>query len=303
MIEHDKLKWNFDYTYNNEHHSETCNVIYKIENTLSGKIYVGQTKRELRKRWRDYKYDLLRPLQLKKRYGSNIKLKRSVQKYYKKTGDVQFLKFSIIEVLNCENLDQAAIEKLLQERERYHILEYRKINGNKVCNVLDGAIVRSFSIDGRNNISDAKKKYYTTEEGKKLKEKLKAIRLGKKASDDVKTKMSESHKGLFAGEKHPLYGKVGSLNPMYGKRHSQDAINKIKQNRKGKASGKSNHNTKLYDLSSNPLISPNGEVFVEIFSLNAFCKQYGLQTTHMRNLMKGKNKTHKGWRLQFDISK
>ncbi len=301
IYECNKLTWNFDYSFNNKQHSTTRNVIYKIENALSGKVYIGQTKRELKKRWSDYKYDLLKPIQVDKRYGSNIKLKRSVQKYYKKTGDVSFLKFSILEVLDCENLLQEQIDKILCERERYHILEHRNIHGNKVCNVLDGAVVRSFTDTGRNNISKAKKDFYKTEKGIKLKKKLRSIRLGTKASDETKAILSKSHKGLFSGEKHPLYGKKGELNPMFGKNHSENAITKMKQNRKGKAAGLRNHNTKIYDLYSNPLISPRGEVYEQIVCLNAFCKQFGLHTTHLRNVIKGKNKTHKGWSLKSNM--
>ena len=45
---------NFDYTFNNTgHFSRTKYVIYCIENTKSGKFYIGQTTQELKDRWKD----------------------------------------------------------------------------------------------------------------------------------------------------------------------------------------------------------------------------------------------------------
>lgn len=44
---------------------------------------------------------------------------------------------------------------------------------------------------------------------------------GKTFSDEYKKKLSDSHKGIFSGKKHP----------MYGKKHTEDSINKIKEKR------------------------------------------------------------------------
>lgn len=71
---------------------------------------------------------------------------------------------------------------------------------------------------------------------------------GRKHSEETKKKMSESRKGLNAGEKHWLYGKhvsdetkkklsiafSGEKNPMYGKRHSEKTIAKLSEAHKGK---------------------------------------------------------------------
>ena len=94
------LNWNLNYTFNNGQHSRTKYVIYLITNTISQKYYIGQTRRFLFKRWADYKNDLLKPINTEKKSGSNIKLKRSVQKLFKKQGNVDFLKFSMAPLIS-----------------------------------------------------------------------------------------------------------------------------------------------------------------------------------------------------------
>lgn len=295
-----QLTWNFHYEFDGKHHSRTRSIIYKIENTISGKVYVGQTRRMLFERWANYKYDLLRPIQTKRRTGTNIQLKRSVQKHFKQTGNVDFLKFSIVEIIDvADTKSKEEIEKMLGERERHYIAEFRKTHGKaKVCNVTDGGRGNSFTYEGKLNISEAKKRFYQTEEGIALKEKLRKMQTNRKISEETRKKLSESHKGLLAGNKHPMFGKTGELNPMHGVHHTPESIEKIRQNRKGKHSGTDNHNTKVYDLSANPLVSASGETHTQVVCLNAFCQQHGLHTTHLRNVINGKNKSHKGWKLQ-----
>lgn len=44
---------------------------------------------------------------------------------------------------------------------------------------------------------------------------------GRKVSDETKTKIGNSVKGLLVGPKNPMYGKIGELNPFYGKTHTK----------------------------------------------------------------------------------
>jgi hypothetical protein len=53
---------------------------------------------------------------------------------------------------------------------------------------------------------------------------------GKKHSEEAIQKMREAK----SGEKHPLYGKTGENHPTHGKRHSEEAIQKIREARIGK---------------------------------------------------------------------
>lgn len=305
MITQENLRWNFDYSFNGEQQSDTRNVIYKIENTVSGKVYIGQTRRPLRQRWLDYKYDLLKPIQKKRKWGTNVKLKHSVQKHYLETGNIDFLKFSIIEIVDVSSASDAKeIGRLLCDREEFHIKGYKQIYGREnVCNVIDNSRNYAYSEKDKMNISEAKKRYYQTDEGLELRKRLSTMATGRIPSEEARKKMSIAHKGMRVGEKHPMHGKTGILSPTYGRKHSEASIEKMKQNMT-RRSGKANHNTKTYDLSADPLVSPTGETYTEITCLHAFCVQHNLGTSHLRAVIfrKPGHISHKGWRLQSNIA-
>jgi len=296
------LKWHFDYCFMGEHHSRSKNVIYKIENTISGKIYIGQTRRMLFQRWMDYKYNLLRPARKTRSIGTNLKLKNSVQKHYQETGNLDFLHFSIVEIVNVSGeVSQDEIGALLSEREIFHINQARAQRGNtNVCNVVSSNRNYAYTDDVREKISAAKRQFYQTEEGMKLRKRISSWRSGVKASNETRKKSSESHKGVLAGDKHPFYGKTGSLSKSFGRKHTTETKEKISKARKGKNNLENNVASKLLDLSNDPLVSPDGVLYYAILSLNYFCNQHGLGRSHMRNLINKKpgHYSHKGWRLQ-----
>lgn len=297
-----QLHWNFDYCFMGEHHSRSKNVIYKIENTISGKVYIGQTRRMLFQRWMDYKHNLLRPIKKTRSIGTNLKLKNSVQKHYQETGDVDFLHFSIVEIVDVSGVSsETEIGELLNIREMFHINQVRIQKGNvNVCNVVSSNRNYTYTDDVREKISAAKKQFYQTEEGMELRKRISSWRTGVKASAETRRKISEGHKGVLAGKNHPSYGKTGPLSKSFGKTHTAEAREKISAARKGKYNLENNHLSKLFDLSNDPLVSPSGEMFYFIFSLNHFCAQYGLGRSHMRNLINKKPGfySHKGWRLK-----
>ena len=53
--------------------------------------------------------------------------------------------------------------------------------------------------------------------------------VGKHPSEETRKKLSESHKGLFCGDKNPMYGKCGDKNPMYGRHHTEEAKRKMRE--------------------------------------------------------------------------
>lgn len=293
------LTWNFNYEYQGKQHSRTKCVIYKVENTISGKVYIGQTRRMLWQRWQDYKYNLLTPVSSQRTNGTNVKLRRSVQKHFKQHGNIDFLKFSIVEVVEIDSdMSLQSKQKLLNAQEQSHIKAFRKTHGrHKVCNVLDGGNQYVFTNEDRASISKAKKRFYKTEEGLALKEKLSKIHAGKTMSEECKKKLSESHKGLFVGNKHPLYGVTGTNSATYGMVHTEKSKKLMSENRKGKNSGLSNHNTKIFDLTKNPLVSPDGVVVNQIVCLTSFCKVHHLHRGRFRQLLKSEISNYKGWHL------
>lgn len=73
------------------------------------------------------------------------------------------------------------------------------------------------------------------------KEKIRKARMGKKARIDTRLKMSLAHKGRkgvsLYGSDNPNYGNhklAGENNPFYGKKHTQDAIEKMRAAATGK---------------------------------------------------------------------
>ena len=111
------------------------------------------------------------------------------------------------------------------------------------------------------------------------------------------------------GEKNGMYqsARFGSLNPMWGKNHTEDA--KIKQSQKRKEWFKNNEsplkgkscpestkkilsekNSKEYKL-----ISPEGNI-VKIKNLTKFARDNNLNIGCLQQVVSGRNKTHRGWK-------
>jgi hypothetical protein len=68
---------------------------------------------------------------------------------------------------------------------------------------------------------------YNMLNAEKKQSKCKSCGLKEIITDDVKKRMSERVKG----KNNPMYGKFGELNPFFGKKHSQESIKKIIENR------------------------------------------------------------------------
>lgn len=71
-------------------------------------------------------------------------------------------------------------------------------------------------------------KHHTNETKKHLSD----INMGKKATEETKKKMSETHKGMFEGDKHPLYGKCGEDSPNYGRKNTEEVKKRMSGSRK-----------------------------------------------------------------------
>lgn len=114
----------------------------------------------------------------------------------------------------CDNFDFYIIElcstTMLNEREIYYIDFYDTLNRNNGYNLVSGGGVN---------------KYYSEEVCKKISQALK----GHKVSLETRIKVSKNHADV-SGEKHP----------MYGKKHSEEAIEKMRQAGIGRLSSRKN---------------------------------------------------------------
>ena len=101
----------------------------------------------------------------------------------------------------------------LDEWEQYYIKFYNTLYPNGY-NLEEGGRGGVPSEETRMRMSEAHKGLYVGE---------KHPNYGKKASDETRRKLSKSHKGLCAGEKHP----------MFGKHHSEESKKKLSEKLKG----------------------------------------------------------------------
>lgn len=204
--------------------------IYLITNNENKKQYVGITK-----------------FSLEERFSQHIKrgfiLTEAIQKYGHQ-------KFSIKLIEEVESAERA------YELEQYYIKQYdtKVPNGYNLTDGGDGIFgweaseeyrqecservkqlhkEKKVGMYGKNHSEETKKKMSEASKGKpkpwligrkfseETKEKIRQLNLGKTLSEETRKKISENH--------HDISGKN---NPMYGKKHSPETIEKLKQKAK-----------------------------------------------------------------------
>jgi len=166
--------------------------IYKITNTVNGKIYIG-CGANVARRWREHKSDL----NLKRH--NNCRLQNAWNKYW----NVSF-KFEVIEY--CEK------EKLL-EREQYWLditKCYDRNIGYNIASVAGRNSGHKLSDEAKLKMSIAAKNRSTEH-----KQKIGDGNRGKKISDETKIKMSIAALGKRKSKEHALNISKGKL----GKKH------------------------------------------------------------------------------------
>ena len=209
--------------------------VYKISNTLSGRYYIGYSTNI-------YRRFCAHRNKLKQKCHDNIFLQRA----YNLDGEDKFL-YEIIHT--CDTEEEAKEIELkyltnLSIREYLYNLNFNNSGGDLLSNHPDKdkireKILKSFSETiSKMSIEERKQKYGKngekngmfgkthTEEVRKMNSELKkgnTYRIGKKASDETRQKMSENAKL-----------KIGEKNPFYGKHHSEETIQKIKEKNKGR---------------------------------------------------------------------
>jgi hypothetical protein len=301
--------------------------IYEIYNSYKNRFYIGQTVRSFAKRYSDYIYNIQKLIEDNK-YKTNInsRLKNDFLKCYNELGRDNFLTFKILEIVEDENK--------LDEREIFYISDYRnKFGKDNVYNFLNGGHCMTENI--RNKISSSNKgkrlsqntefksgqnfeEKFGEEKAKEIKEKIRNSRIGRSLSDETKQKIADIRKEnnylkgktfqeVF-GEEKALEMKQrisetskGRKSSFLGKTHTQESRAKISKSKTGKFTGLSSLSAKIYDLTDNPLLSPDGKIFSKIECLKLFCREHGLTPSALCWVLKGKLKTHKGWKLMDSI--
>lgn len=184
--------------------------IYKIINIKNQKIYIGQTtKKRPTDRFSQHKYLALHPQQEK-----NISyLHRAM-----KSDGINNFKFEIIE--QVDNL-------LLNEREKYWIKQYNSLAPNGYNLTVGGQGTLGFSRpqsqEERNKKGNSVKKYYQNYPQAREKVSQRTKELWK--DPEYREKVISSNKKFY--QQHPDMFK-GKNNPMYGKHHTEEALEKIR---------------------------------------------------------------------------
>lgn len=184
--------------------------IYKIINIKNQKIYIGQTtKKRPTDRFSQHKYLALHPQQEK-----NISyLHRAM-----KSDGIDNFKFEIIE--QVDNL-------LLNEREKYWIKQYNSLAPNGYNLTVGGQGTLGFSRpqsqEERNKKGNSVKKYYQNHPQAREKVSQRTKELWK--DPEYREKVISSNKKFY--QQHPDMFK-GKNNPMYGKHHTEEALEKIR---------------------------------------------------------------------------
>ena len=135
--------------------------IYKIENVISGLVYIGQTREGFWKRYNFHRW------KLRINNHDNQWLQASFNKY----GEDAFRFSVLIEVTNPDELNDLEIQEIAKARESGHC-----------CNVANGG-------EGAPGVKPSE------ENIRRLAELNRVYNTGKKASNETKERMSKSHKG------------------------------------------------------------------------------------------------------------
>lgn len=219
--------------------------------------------------------------------------------------------------------DHLSINNLNNNKNKHKINTIKKIL--KVCS--KNEYKKHYIIKIEENLSEIlvneREKYYISKIGRKNLKIGPLVNLtdggegtsGYITKKETKEKLSKIFKGRFAGKNHPMYGKIGSLNPKFGKRLSEELKQKISKNH-ADVSGKNNpmygvpspmtgkqHSqetrAKLSKLKSKVwfLINPDKEIIGPIFDFQTFCKIYKLDPSSMTKVYKKKIDNHKQWKV------
>jgi len=157
-------------------------IIYKVQNKVNGKIYIGQTKFTLEER-------ILYHLKV----GDSPAFHNSIKKY-----GIENFEISII--------DSAKTKEELNDKEKYWIKFYDSNNRIKGYNLTDGGDGFSgYEFSGENN------PMYGKHHSEETKENIRKSRLGKRLPDEVKEKIRRSmtgkkfpeHSNMMKGENNP----------------------------------------------------------------------------------------------------
>jgi group I intron endonuclease len=269
-------------------------IIYKATNKINGKVYIGQTTVDLKKR---------------RSHHENTQVRYYFHRAIKKHGKDNF---------NWQILEHCDSKEEMDDMEFHYIKQYNSLNnGYNLTLGGEGSVGWRPSVETKQKISKTKKGTLTG---------FKNPFYGKKHSEKTKRKMSRNHAD-FSGKNHPMYGKtlsqetkdkIGAVSRgrNIGRKHTSSAIEKIRKTHFGKKKGPFSSETRKKmseshlgnkippcvrkKMSKNRSYSwlltlPDGSQKV-IKNLYKYCNENGLNHSTMNAVSKGKRNHHKDHR-------
>lgn len=148
-------------------------VIYKIKNNINGKVYIGQTIRNIDIRWYEHCKE--------SKNGNNSTIYKAIRKYGEEG-------FSISVVCKANNLNE---------------LNQREINCIRLFKAVSNGYNSKTGGFGGNHSDETKQKISEANKGRK------GPWLGKKIPEDMKLKISQTKKNKkqSLGKNNPMYGR------------------------------------------------------------------------------------------------
>lgn len=229
--------------------------------------------------------------------------KGSGRRYYsRKKTDIKPPKDKSRVILLKQNLTEE--EAFRHEIYMIAIFGRKNIKTGILLNRTDGGQGSSnFSEEALKKISDSSKNRVYS-----LKTRIKKSKsmTGKFHTEETKKKMRESKKNISKETRE----KIGKCSK--GRLHTEEAKEKIRQANIGKKISEETkakmknktlseeHRNTISNLHRRHFIftSPNGEIIEEFTTLMKFCKKYGLDSSCLSKVLKGKFKQHKGWKVR-----
>jgi len=267
-------------------------IIYKAENKVNGKCYIGQTTRTLEERKNSHLFKYKNSDDCPKFYNA-----------IKRHGDSNFIWVVI---------DKAKDKKELDQKEIFYIKKYNSVKSG--YNLQLGGSNGKHSTESKKKMSERQKgenhPFFGKHHSEKTKRKIsKALRgeknpnYGKKWNmpNITKDKISNSLKGRKLSEAHRKQiseRQMGNKNQNYGKKASSETRKKISESRKGLFIGKNNSCAK-----KSIFTDPQENEYFIFGEFDKFCKKNNLHSGTMRLIATNKRKSTKpykgGWTVKY----
>lgn len=262
-------------------------IIYKVTNTVNGKIYIGQTKRSIKRRWKGHITS-----------SKSNKCNNLFHNAIKKHGEDSF---------NVEIIDHANSTEELNELEQKYIGIFNSIHPNGY-NTKTGGRSCTYSDLSKKKMSDKKKGAQLPfdvrkkmSESHKLRwqdEKLRVQRSyqSKKMweDDDYRKRISESRKKYWSEKANRTRASIRAKNKL----NQKDVKDKISDGvkRAFKRDSVRENFEKAIKAKHRKIIDSNGKTYA---SIKDAAKQLGVYPSNICKVLQGKHKTCKGLTFRY----